>query len=61
MSDKEKLEIALAMLAEWCVAIDEDGAGWDYWDDNYKEAMYRPGPLREELDIALASAIAQRQ
>ena len=61
MSDKEKLEIALSMLAEWCIAVDQNGTGWDDWDYHYKNAMYRPGPLREELDIALASAIAQRQ
>lgn len=56
MTDKEKLDIALRMLAEWCVAIDANGAGWDYWDDYYKDAMYRDGPLRKELDEAIYAA-----
>ncbi len=61
MTDKEKLDIALAMLAEWCVAVDENGAGWDDWDEYYKDAMYRPGPLRAELDAAIAEARTQRR
>lgn len=61
MTDSEKLQIALEMLAEWCVSVDENGAGWDYWDDHYKDAMYRPGPLRAELDVAIAEARAKRQ
>lgn len=56
MTDTEKLEIAIQLLAEWCVAIDENGASWDYWDDHYKHVMYGKGPLREELDKAIAEA-----
>lgn len=55
MTDKEKLDIALRMLAEWVVAIDENGGGWDYWDDYYKEAAYRPNPIREDLDRVINS------
>lgn len=61
MTDKEKLDISLAMLAEWCVAVDENGTGRDYWDEHYKDAMYRPGPLRAELDAAIAEARSQLQ
>ncbi len=53
MTDKEKLTIALWMLAEWCVAVDENGSSWDDWDEYYKDAMYRVGPLREDLDIVI--------
>lgn len=52
--ERERLDIALAMLAEWCVAVDTNGTGWDDWDEHYKDAMYRPGPLRELLDEAIA-------
>ena len=45
--------MALHMLAEWCVAIEVEGAGWDAWDDYYKDAAYRPGPLRKRLDEAI--------
>ena len=45
--------MAIAMLAEWCVAIEVEGAGWDAWDDYYKDAAYRPGPLRKRLDEAI--------
>lgn len=47
-------EIAVDMLARWCVAIDRSGTGWDDWDEHYKDAAYRPGPLREKLDAAMA-------
>ena len=48
-------DIAVDMLAEWCVAIDQNGAGWDYWDEYYKDAMYRPNPIRSLLDTAIAA------
>ena len=51
-------DIAIAMLAAWCVAVDMNGTGWDDWDEHYKAAAYRPGPLRELLDAAIADARA---
>ncbi|MDE2107279.1 MAG: hypothetical protein KGL39_59325 [Patescibacteria group bacterium] len=57
MTEIEKLtlerDLAIQMLAAWCVAVSENGAGWDAWDDYYKDAMYRPTPLRELLDAAI--------
>ena len=53
-------DIAIAMLAAWCVAVDENGTGWDDWDEHYKDAAYRPGPLRKLLDAAIAAERAQR-
>ncbi len=52
-------EIAIAMLAEWCVAVDQNGTGWDDWDEHYKDAAYRDGPLRVKLDAAIAAAKEQ--
>lgn len=52
-------DIAIAMLAAWCVAVEENGTGWDDWDEHYKDAAYRPGPLRELLDAAIAAERAQ--
>lgn len=51
----EQRDIAIQMLAEWCCDIDRNGTGWDDWDENYKNAKYRPGPLRNLLDAAIAS------
>jgi len=48
-------DTAVIMLAEWCVAVDVNGAGWDDWDEHYKDAAYRPGPLREQIDTAMAA------
>ena len=57
LQDKDdQLDAAITMLAEWCVAVDENGTGWDDWDEHYKDAMYRPGPLRERLDVAISKA-----
>jgi len=53
-------DVAVEMLAHWCVAVDENGAGWDDWDEHYKDAMYRPGPLRERLDKAILEAQNER-
>jgi hypothetical protein len=56
MTDKEKLDLTLQMLAEWCVAVDINGTSWDDWDEYYKDAMYRDGPLRKDLDEAILTA-----
>ena len=53
---RNDLDTALGMLADWCVAVDANGAGWDGWDEHYKHAMYRDGPLRSMLDMAIAGA-----
>jgi hypothetical protein len=57
---RRDLDIAIGMLAAWCVAVDVNGTGWDDWDEHYKDAAYRPGPLRELLDAAIAAERAQR-
>jgi hypothetical protein len=49
------LSTALGLLAAWCVAIERNGSGWDDWDEHYKDAAYRPGPLRKQLDAAIAA------
>jgi acyl-CoA synthetase (AMP-forming)/AMP-acid ligase II len=58
---KAQRDIALSMLAAWCVSVDENGAGWDDWDEPYKDAMYRPSPIRELLDTHIASEREQRK
>jgi hypothetical protein len=57
---RNDLETALGMLADWCVAVDMGGTQWDDWDEHYKDAMYRAGPLRALLDKAIAEARARR-
>lgn len=47
-------DAAVFMLAEWCVCVELNGSGWDDWDECYKDAAYRPGPLRELLDAEIA-------
>lgn len=56
---KEANATALGLLAAWCCAIERNGTGWDYWDEYYKDAAYRPGPLREQLDAAIAAEKAE--
>ncbi len=55
----KKLNEAVTMLAEWCVAVADNGAGWDDWDEHYKDACYRPCGLREMIDAKMA-AIRER-
>ena len=49
----------LRMLAEWCVAVDNDSS-WDGWDHHYKYARYRPGPMRAALDAAIQEVIDEQ-
>jgi len=59
-ADAERLtgerDVAIGMLAYWCVAVDHNGTGWDDWDEHYKDAMYRPCLIRELLDSAIDAA-----
>ena len=50
--DTELLTYAVRLLARWCVQVEDVGTGWDDWDECYKDANYRPGPLRELIDKA---------
>ena len=53
-------DMAVNLLAAWCVAVDQNGTGWDDWDEHYKDAMYRPGPLRALLDAAIQAEREER-
>ena len=48
--------VAIGMLADWCVAVDQNGTSWDDWDEHYKDAMYRTCSIREPLDEAIKAA-----
>ena len=50
---REQLNAAVTLLAEWCHAVD-GGAGWDYWDNHYKEARWGKGILRSLIDAEIA-------
>lgn len=64
-ADSERLtgerDVAIGMLAYWCVAVDQNGTGWDDWDEHYKDAMYRPCPIRELLDKEINAVRAARE
>lgn len=57
---KAERDAAIWLLAEWCVDVSHNGTGWDDWDENFKDAMYRPGLLRDALDKAIADVQEQR-
>jgi len=48
-------DIAISMLAEWCVAIVDTGSNWDDWDYHYKKALWGDCPLRKRLDKEILS------
>lgn len=52
-------DAAIGMLADWVVAVNTNGTGWDDWDEHFKDASFRPGPLRELLDEAIAARAVQ--
>ena len=48
-------DTSIYLLANWCNDIDRNGASWDDWDENYKEASFRiQGPFRQDFEKALA-------
>ena len=56
---KAQRDVAIKHIAEWCVAIQQNGAGWDDWDEYYKKACCRDNALpeiRELLDAAIKKA-----
>ena len=53
----EQRDMAIAMLASWVACVQRNGTGWDDWDEAYKDAAYRPTPLRELLDAAIAKEL----
>lgn len=57
MTEIEKLieqrDEAVAMLADWCAAVQRNGTGWDDWDEYYKDASFRPCGIRDLLDEAI--------
>lgn len=53
---------ALAViLSGWVTNVSLVGAGWDDWDEYYKDAKWRPNPAREILDIYIAAAMLERE
>ena len=55
---KAQRDVAIKHIAEWCVAIQQNGAGWDDWDEYYKKACCRDNAL-PEIRSALNAAIAK--
>lgn len=55
---KAQRDVAIKHIAEWCVAIQQNGAGWDDWDEYYKKACCRDNAL-PEIRGALNAAIAK--
>lgn len=51
---REQINAAVTLLAEWCDAVDNNGASWDYWDNHYKEARWGKGILRSLIDAEIA-------
>ena len=59
---EEQRDAAIRHIADWCVAIDVNGSGWDDWDEYYKEAMYSDRKSLPEIRGLLMDAIvAARQ
>ena len=41
----EERDLAIYLLADWCVSISVNGTGWDDWDECYKTASYGDLPI----------------
>ena len=54
-------DAAIQHIAEWCVAIDVNGSGWDDWDEYYKDAMYRDNALPEIRGLLVDAIEAARK
>jgi hypothetical protein len=58
MTDRksELLDMAVTLLAEWCVRVQERGTSYDDWDWVYKEAAFGKHALREMINAAMDKA-----
>ena len=55
---KKQRDIAINMLAKWCVSVnDGECTSWDCWDEHYKNAAYRDGPIRDLIDAEIERII----
>ena len=54
-------DVAIKHIAEWCVAIDVNGSGWDDWDEYYKDAMDRDSGLPEIRGLLVDAIEAARK
>ena len=50
-------DAAIKHIADWCVAIDVNGSGWDDWDEYYKDAMHSDRKSLTEIRGLLMDAI----
>lgn len=50
-------DAAIKHIAQWCVAVEVNGSGWDDWDDYYKDAMYSDRESLREIRELLVKAI----
>jgi len=48
-------DVAIRHIAEWCIAIEVNGAGWDDWDEYFKDAATREHKLPEIRDLLSAA------
>jgi len=58
---KVERDLAIRMLAKWCTSVELKGSDWDAWDEHYKNAAHRPGPLRELLDAAIMEIKVEKE
>jgi hypothetical protein len=56
---RAKLDSSIGLIADWCFRVSQVGTGWDDWDEAYKDAMYRPHPLREMIDAAVNTMVEE--
>jgi len=54
---EDQRDAAIRHIAEWCVAIEVNGSGWDDWDEYYKDAMYSDRKSLLEIRCLLVEAI----
>lgn len=56
---RKERDAAINLLAEWALAVECRGSSWDDWDEYYKDAWFRPGPLRALLDAEMRRLVAE--
>lgn len=65
MKAEEQRNEAIRHIAEWCVAVEVNGSGWDDWDEYYKDAMYHDrkclASIRDLLKTEIEAERKRRQ
>jgi len=53
-------DLALVLIAKWCLNVNVEGTAFDNWEDHYKDAIGDGSPLKDLLVDAINKELKRR-